>query len=74
METTGLLSFTTALVYLASLMIAYLSSGDLDKTYKKVGLTLIYILATWGLLGTIAYMADRQCLPYSGALECYYEN
>ena len=37
MEPTGLLSFATALVYLASLMIAYLSSGDLDKTYKKSG-------------------------------------
>ena len=74
MEPTGLLSFVLALTYVVTAIVAYHSYGKLYNTHQKVGVTLVCILAVWGLVGTIAYMADRQCLPYSGALECYYEN
>ena len=74
MEPTGILSFVLAFMYVVTFGVACTRWGDSEKTHKKGGLLLVFILTIWGVVGTVAYMADKQCLPYSGALECYYEN
>ena len=74
MEPTGLLSLILLLFYALVTIIAYDSYNNLYNDYRQGLLLLVGTLCIWGAVSSVAYLADTQCLPYSGALECYYEN
>ena len=73
-EPTGGVAFLLMIVYFCVGFFNLLRSFEGSFSVKTLFHWCLTAVFLWGVLSCISYNLNKKCLPYSGALECYYEN
>ena len=73
-EPTGSVALLLMLIYLAGVALNLVKYVESITTVESLVWLLLTTVSLWGMVSCMSYSLDKQCPPYSGALECYYEN